>query len=65
MIYSAGDLGVEIDLEPNTPGMILQRRELDGWQDYRVDGEQVFSPVDIEILPAGYYRQLESSVSSA
>jgi hypothetical protein len=57
MIYSAGDLGVQIDLGPDTPGMILQRRELDGWQDYRVDGEQVFSPVDIETLQPGYYRQ--------
>ena len=60
MIYSAGDLGVQIDLGPDTLGMILQRREPDGWQDYRVDGEQVVSPVDIETLPAGYYRQLES-----
>jgi len=56
MIYSAGDLGVEIDLGPDTPGMILQRREQDGWQDYRVDGKRVLSPVDIETLPAGYYR---------
>ena len=60
MIYSAGHLGIEIDLGSNTPGMILQRREADGWQDYRVDGEQVVSPVDIEALPPGYYRQVES-----
>jgi len=60
MIYSAGDLGVEIDLGPDTPGMILQRREPDGWQDYRLDGEPVFSPVDIEVLQPGYYRQVES-----
>ena len=60
MIYSAGDLGVQIDLGPDTPGMILQRREPDGWQDYRPDGEQVVSPVDIEVLRPGYYRQVES-----
>jgi len=65
MIYSAGDLSVQIDLGPDTSGMVLQRRELDGWQDYRGDGEQVVSPVDIEALPAGYYRQVESAVSSA
>jgi len=62
MIYSAGDLGIEIDLGPDTPGMILQRLEPDGWQDYRVDGEQVVSPVDIEALPPGYYRQIESPI---
>jgi len=40
MIYSAGDLGVQIDLGPGTPGMILQRLESDGWQDYLQDGER-------------------------
>jgi len=60
MIYSAGDLGVQIDLGSDTPGMILQRLEPDGWQDYRVDGEQVLSPVDINSLPSEYYRQVES-----
>jgi len=56
MIYSAGDLGVQIDLGPDTPGMVLQRREPDGWQDYLQDGERVLSPVDIEALSSGYYR---------
>jgi hypothetical protein len=32
MIYSAGDLGVQIDLGPDKPGMIIQRREPDGWR---------------------------------
>ena len=41
MICSAGHLGIEIDLGPDTPGMILQRREPDGWRDYRADGERV------------------------
>jgi hypothetical protein len=45
MIYSAGDLGVEIDLGPDKAGMILQHLEPHGWQDYRVEGEQVLSPV--------------------
>ena len=56
MIYSAGDLGIEIDLGPDTPGMIPQRRESDGWRDYLQDGERVHSPVDIETLRPGYYR---------
>jgi len=60
MIYSAGDLGVEIDLGPDTPGMVLQRREPEGWRDYRVDGEQILSPVDVETLQPGYYRLIES-----
>ena len=57
MIYSAGDLGVQIDLGPDKPGMVLQRREPDGWREYRPDGEWVLSPVDIEALKPGYYRQ--------
>ena len=57
MIYSAGDLGIEIDLGPDTSGMILQRREQ--------DGARVLSPVDIETLPPGYYRQVKSPVSTA
>ena len=65
MIYSAGDLGVEIDLGPDTPGMILQCREPDGWQDYRVEGERVLSPVDIESLQPGYYRLIETSIPNA
>lgn len=65
MIHSAGDLGVQIDLVPDTPGMILQRREPDGWQHYLVEGARVLSPVDIEARPLGYYRLAKSSVSCA
>ncbi len=60
MIYSIGEIGVEIDLGFNAPGTILQRRESDVWYDYLVDGALVVSPVDIDSLPPGYYRQLES-----
>jgi len=60
MIYSAGELGVEIDLGPDEPGSTLQRLEADGWQDYRVDREQVVSPVDVETLRPRYYRLIES-----
>ncbi len=65
MIYSAGDLGVEINLGPDMPGMILQRREPDGWQDYRVDGERVLSTVNIETLQPGYYRQVKKPSTHA
>jgi len=40
--------------------MILQRQEREVgyivWRDYKVDGEVVKSPVDIDKLPAGRYR---------
>jgi hypothetical protein len=60
MIYSAGDLGVEVDLGANASGAVLQRKEPDGWRDYLPAGDQVCSPVDVHVLlkalPAGYYR---------
>ena len=37
MIYSAGDLGIEIDFGSVKPGAILQRKEKGYWQDYLVD----------------------------
>ena len=44
MIWSAGDLGIEIDFGflYEVPGAILQRRENDDYQDYLVDGEPVY-----------------------
>lgn len=36
--------------------MTLQRLEDGEWVDYKVDGEVVKSPVDIDALPAGRYR---------
>jgi hypothetical protein len=56
MIYSAGDLGVEIDFGPDKPGAILQRKEKGYWHDYLVDGQQVTNPFDVEALPPGFYR---------
>ena len=58
MIWSAGDLGIEIDfgLLYKVPGAILQRKERDGYTDYLVDGELVMNPVDVETLVPGYYR---------
>ena len=50
MIYSAGDLGVEIDLGAKEPGAILQRKEPGGWVDYLIDGSKVQSPVDVKTL---------------
>ena len=59
MIWSAGDLGIEIDFGSNQPGAILQRRERDGWHDYLVDGESEVNPFDVEMLSPGYYRLIE------
>jgi hypothetical protein len=65
MIYSAGDLGIEIDFGTDKPGAILQRKEKGYWHDYFVDGKPVVNPFDVEKLPPGFYRLVESPVSSA
>ena len=65
MIYSAGDLGVEIDFGNDKPGAVLQRKDKGYWHDYLVDGKPVTNPFDVESLPPGIYRVVESPVSSA
>jgi hypothetical protein len=59
MIYSAGDLGIEIDFGSDQPGAVLQRKEKGYWRDYLVDGESVTNPFDVEMLPPGRYRLRE------
>ncbi len=61
MIWSAGDLGIEIDfgLLYKASGAILQRKEKGYWHDYLVDGEPVVNPFDVEMLSPGYYRLIE------
>jgi hypothetical protein len=44
----------------NTEPPFIHADNPGGWQDYRVDGERVLSPVNIETLKPGYYRQVES-----
>jgi hypothetical protein len=60
MITEGTHPSINIDLGSNEPGMTLQREYRDGrylvWRDYRVDGETVKSPVDIDALPSGRYR---------
>ncbi len=56
MIYSAGDLGIEIDFGSDQPGAILQRKDKGYWHDYLVSGEPVMNPFDVETLPPGEYR---------
>ncbi len=65
MILSAVDLVIEIDFGSDQPGAILQRKEKGYWHDYLVDGKPVVNPFDVEILPPGFYRLVESTVSSA
>jgi hypothetical protein len=60
MIYSATDLGIEIKFGPDQPGAILQRQVKGHWRDYLVDGKPVTKPVDMESLPPGFYRLVES-----
>jgi len=61
MIWSAGDLGLEIDFGSDKPGTILQRKENDSYRDYLVDGEPVTNPFDVEKLPPGFYRLRDAS----
>ena len=59
MIWSAGDLGIEIDFGSDKLGAILQRKENGYWHDYLVDGEPVVNPFDVESLPPRFYRLVE------
>jgi hypothetical protein len=56
MIYTAGDLGIEIDFGRNEPGAILQRKDEGYWHDYLVDGKPVVNSFDVEKLPRRLYR---------
>ena len=56
MIWSEGDLGIEIDFGPDKPRAILQRKEKDSWHDYLVDDEPVVNPFDEKSLSPGWYR---------
>ena len=60
MIWSAGDLGIEIDFGPKKPGAILQRKEKGYWHDYLVDGGPITNPFDVETLLPGWYRLREN-----
>ena len=64
MIYSIEEIGVKIDLGRNAPGTILQRKESDVWYDYLIDGALVVNPFDVDKLPPGNYRLVESPDSS-
>ena len=56
MIWSAGDLGMEIDFRNDKHRAILQRKEKGYWHDYLVDGEPEVNPFDVETLVPGWYR---------
>jgi hypothetical protein len=55
MIVAGTHPPISIDLGSNEPRMTLQRLDRE-WVKYKVDGEIVQSPVDIDALPAGRYR---------
>ena len=63
MIIAGTHKGFWINLGKDEPGMTLQFRDVKrgyiGWRDYTVDGEVVWSPVDIDELPAGKYRLID------
>ena len=56
MIYQNGDQQIYFDNGRNNPGDVLQRKEPDGWVDFKVDGEVVKAPVSVYELPPGTYR---------
>ena len=65
MIHSLEKSGVSIDLGRNAPGTILQRNDGGLWYFYMIDGEPAVYPFDMEKLPPGNYRLVESPDSSA
>ena len=60
MITAGSYPPISIDFGKDEPGMTLQYRDVERgyivWRDYKVNGEVVKSPVDIDALPAGVYR---------
>jgi hypothetical protein len=55
MIVAGTSPPININWGDDEPGMTLQRLDRE-WVDYKVDGEVVKSPVDIDALPPGRYR---------
>jgi hypothetical protein len=59
MIVSGTNPPISIDLGKNEPGMTLQSRNFESryliWHDYKMDGETVKSPVNVDALPPGVY----------
>ncbi len=65
MFHPLGESGVLIDLGRNASGMILQRNDGALWYYYLIDGEPVVNPFDVEKLPRGLYRLVESPTPTA
>jgi len=63
MITAGSSPPISIDLGRNESGITLQFRDVKNgqivWRDIVKDGEAVKSPVDIDALPAGVYRQVD------
>jgi len=55
MITESTSPFLHFDSGNDEPGMTLQRLEELEWVGYKVDGEVVKSPVDIDALPAARY----------
>ena len=65
MIYSAGDLGIEIDLGTNEHGAVLQRKKSgSGWVDYLIDGSQVRGPVGVQTRSEATLRPWRSLLTT-
>jgi hypothetical protein len=65
MFYSLREEGYRIDSGRNAFGVILQRKKSDVWYDYLIEGKPVVISFDLEALPPGFYRLVESPISTA
>ena len=62
MITAGSYPPISIDFGKDEPGMTLQRKvKRDQWNDYLVNNKPVKSPVDLDALPAGKYRLVQSA----
>ena len=65
MIVAGTSPSVSIEVGRDEPGMSLQRLVDRVWVYYPVDGEMVKSPVKIDQLPPGRYRQVETDAQES
>jgi hypothetical protein len=67
MIVAGTSPPINIDLGKDEPGMTLQYRDFERgyivWRDFKVDGEIVKSPVDIDELLPGVYRLFDCTLT--
>ena len=56
---------MESDFGNDKPGAIFQRKEKGYWHDYMIGGKPVVNPFDVDMLPPGHYRLVDSPIPPA